>query len=236
MSTTARRASALTATVRALAPFVTELTRTDRPLTRTANLATPTLRTLAPVTPLMLPALRSIEQLAPQLGRTFHSLPPALRGARADLGPAATLVRTLPSLGATLDAAGRQLVPLVALVQAYDHDAVDSLASFGSVLEPTKGTAGSTFSRYARTAIVLTSEGNLGYAHREPWNRYNPYPPPGALGDGKSLGCANTVNPETTPDAGSQLPCVAEAPWSFRGVKRSFPLLTPYAPAPLPRR
>ena len=161
------------------------------------------------------------------------ALRPALRRARIDLVPATALLSRVPALGTALISPGASWCRLVQLVGAYDHDAVDSLASFGSVLEPVKGTAGSANSRYARTAILFTSEGNLGFSRREPSNRYNPYPPPGALGDGKSLGCANTSNPATVPAAGSQVPCVVEAPWSFRGAVRSFPLLTPYAPGSL---
>jgi virulence factor Mce-like protein len=235
-ASTARRAAAVTATVRALAPFVAQLDRTARPLTQVANLATPTLRTLASVSTLVLPALDSTESLAPRLTDAFVRLRPVIRLARPGLAAAARILSRVPSVGDALDAAGRQLVPLVELLASYDHDAVDSLASFGSVLEPVKGTAGSTGSRYARTAVLFSSEGNLGFAHRQPSSRYNPYPPPGDLGDAKSLGCANTSNPATTPANGSQVPCVTEPPWSFRGVRRSFPLLTPYPPPPLRRR
>jgi phospholipid/cholesterol/gamma-HCH transport system substrate-binding protein len=230
---TAQRSSALTATLRALAPFVTELDRTAGPLTTASNLATPTLRTLTSVAPLITPALRSTEVLAPQLTRTFKLLRPVEKVAPAGLSAAASIVDQLPGVSKRLDTAGQQLVPLVELLDAYDRDAVSSLASFASVLEPVKGTSGSSGSRYARTAVVVGSNGDLGFQQRQPSNRYNPYPPPGALGDNKSLGCANLNNAATIPATGSQVPCVVESPWNFRGVNRSFPLLTPYAPVPL---
>jgi virulence factor Mce-like protein len=234
LSSTARRSASLTATVDALAPFVAALQRTASPLQRTSELATPTLRTLVPVAPLALPALRATDRLAPELTRTFTALRPTIRLARPGLAAASAIVAHVPALGAALDAAGRQLVPLVELLTAYDRDAVTSLASFASVLEPVKGTSGATGSRYARTAILLSSDGDLGFARRQPWSRYNPYPPPGALGDGKALGCANTTAPAAIPASGSQAPCLVEAPWLFRGRRRSFPLLTPYAPHTLP--
>lgn len=233
MATTASRSAAVTATVHALAPFVASLRRTAGPLTTASDLATPTLRTLVSVAPLVLPALRSTEVLAPSLTQAFLRLRSTERVGVGALSSASAIVTRIPALGDALDAAARQLVPLVELLHAYDQDAVTSLASFASVLEPVKGTSGSTGSRYARTAVLFSTDGDLGFAQRQPWSRYNPYPPPGALGDDKSLGCANTSNPAVVPATGSQVPCVVEPPWSFRGVHRSFPLLTPFSPSRL---
>lgn len=233
LSTSARRSSSLTATVGSLARFVASLKATAGPLTTASNLATPTLRTLTAVAPLIEPALPGIEHLAPEARDVFEALRPAATDAERGLPAAEAILARLPALGTTLDAAGSQLVPLVQLVAAYDHDAVTSIASFASALEAVKGTSGSTGSRYARTAIEVGSDGDLGFQERPPFSRYNPYPPPGENGDDKSLNCENVNNPAPIPASGSQVPCEVEAPWLFRGARRSFPLLTPYAPTPL---
>jgi len=229
-SATAERSAALAGTVKALAPFVRKLNSTAPALTETSNLATPTLKVLVGVAPLVLPALDSVDRLAPRLTTVFRALRPTIRAGETGLQAAARLLHAVPPLGTALDLAGRQLVPLVELLRAYDYDAVQSLASFASVLEPVKGTSGDTGSRYARTAILFATDGDLGFTQRQPSNRYSPYPPPGQLGDAKSVSCANTKNAATVPAAGSQVPCVVQPAWTFRGKTANFPDLSPYYP------
>jgi len=230
---TAAHATALTATVRSLSRFVDALHRTDTPLTTLSELSTPTLRTLVGVAPLLEPALNVTLRLAPALRDAFVGLRTTVPTADRALNAAATVLARVPAVSTALEKAGSETVPLVELLDAYGHDAVTSLASFGSALEPVKGTAGDTGSRYARTAIVVGSDDDLGFEERPPWSRYNPYPPPGKNGDGKSLSCANTSNSAPIPNLGGQLACVVEQPWLFNGKHQSFPSLSPFYPKKL---
>jgi phospholipid/cholesterol/gamma-HCH transport system substrate-binding protein len=227
-ATTADRSAKVTATVDQLARFAREAHATDTPLRAVLAAAAPTVRALRPVAPLLAPTLRDVDALAPRAQRLATDLRPVLRAAGRALPPATRLLKTVKPLGTALDQAGRQLIPVLQLVSAYRHDIAEGLPSFAAALQATHG--GGRLLHYARQAILVTTEGDLGYKRREPSNRSNAYPAPGRALEPTSFSCADATNPVTLPAAGPQLPCAAAQPWTFRGRTRSFPSLTPYAP------
>ena len=230
-ATTAARARDLTATIRGLDHFVAELQATDAPLARTLALAAPTLRRLRPVAPLTAPALRAVLAFSPSARRALDRLPQTLALARRDLPAARRLLPAVDRLGGALDRTGRFAIPIVDLIGTYAGDLVEGATSLGGALQAEKGTGGGSTSRYARSAIHLTSEGNIGFQRREPTNRSNPYPAPGTAFSGLSFDCHNLANAQQTPPAGSYPACHTAPAWRFRGTVRQFPLLTPYMPA-----
>lgn len=179
LSATAARDRELTATVRALPPFLREGRVALAELEGVAADAAPTLRTLAPVAPLVRPALEEATKLGPQLEGAFRELDPVLDAA----GPALpALTRTLtaarPLLG-QLQSAGRELVPVVQYLNLYRHDLVTALANLGAVTQAVDGLG----QHYLRAVVPLTNELLSGQSTRFGTNRHNAYLAPGQIGD-----------------------------------------------------
>ncbi len=224
----------LSATVRALPPFLAQLRPTLALLGATSRDAAPTLRALRPVAPLLRPALVYTNRLSPQLVALFHEIDPLLSAAGVGLPAATQIADAVPPLAGALDAAGRQLVPVVQFLGLYPNDAVAALANLGSALEATTPLPGGGSQHYLRAQLPLNNEIPLGATQRLGSNRHNPYPVPGTfnLANGiAAFDCLNTGNPTTIPVLGTGTPaCNAQRPLSFQGLTQSFPQVQPFVP------
>lgn len=231
LGATAARGRELTATVRALPPFLREARATAGALEGVAADAAPTLRTLKPVAPLVRPALQETTVLAPQLRRTFTALGPVLDAA----GPALpALTRTLKAarpLLVQLDVAGRQLVPVVQYLNLFRQDAVTAVANLGASTQARDATG----QHYLRVIVPLSNELIAGATQRVGTNRHNPYLAPGAIsqlaaGQGlPSSDCRNAGNP-TTLALGGAPPCHTAPGITFGGRTQYYPNVQPAVP------
>jgi phospholipid/cholesterol/gamma-HCH transport system substrate-binding protein len=229
-SATAARNAELTATVRALPPFLAELRRSLAVADRVAVDAAPTLRALRPVAPLLRPGLVEASRLAPELERLFRGVRPVQRAARTGLPAAVRIVKSAGPLMGVIHPAARELVPVIDYLGRYTSDIVASFANVGaSTQASTPGPDGPL--HYLRTIIPLVNEGYYGFSHREPSNRHNPYTSPNALenhlhGGLRAFDCRNLSNPANfppPPPSTGPPPCLVQPPWTFRGVTRAFP-------------
>jgi ABC-type transporter Mla subunit MlaD len=238
---TAARNRELTATVRALPPFLAQLRPTLSAVEQTAVEAAPTLHTLRPVAPLVGPALSGANRLAPQLTHAFRELLPILNTARTAVPALIKLLGDLKPLADAVAPFGREVAPISQLLSAYTPDVVSSFANSAAAMQATTPLPGGGTQHYLRVVLPLMSEGLVGYSQRLPSNRHNPYFAPGARagtasGALPSFDCANTSNPQTLPvlpavgaNTGAP-PCVTQPPWSFQGVARSYPHVQALAP------
>ena len=137
----------------------------------------------------------------------------------------------------SLDPAGRELVPVVRLLEAYRKDIVASFANVAAANQSKPGGTGPDGEplRSARGVPTLMAEQIFGIIRRLPTNRYNPYPAPGVLdGTGRgtlpSLGCGHIGNPYSLGNIGTAPPCVVQRPWELDGAARSYPHLERFRP------
>jgi virulence factor Mce-like protein len=238
---TAARNRELTATVRALPPFLAQLRPTLSAVEQTAVEAAPTLHTLRPVAPLVGPALSGANRLAPQLTHAFRELLPILNTARTAVPALIKLVADIRPVTSALDPFMRQVVPIGKLADLYQRDTIASLANTAAALEGTTPLPGGGTQHYLRTLLPLVNEGYAGIAQRFPTNRDNPYPAPGARaglarGALPAFDCSNTASRQPAPilpalgaNSGAP-PCITQAPWSFQGTARSYPHVEPLRP------
>lgn len=229
LATTAARDDQLTRTVRELPAFLAELRRTLVVADATAGDAAPTLRALRPVAPLVRPALQETTLLAPDLQALFLELGPVLDAAHAGLPRATRVIELARPLVEVLHDAGRQLVPVVQLLELYRRELIAPLANIGAATQGSMILPDGSRRHYLRALPPLTNEMSVGYAQRPPSNRHNPYFKHGALqrlADGplRAWDCDNVDNPLTVPTFGPGAPpCLVQRPWPFRGESRSYP-------------
>ena len=231
-ATTAARDRALTATVDALPPFESSLRGTVGQLDATVRDGGPTIHALRPIAPLVAPAVRELSALSPRLRALFGALPPVIRDAGPGLDAADRLISSVAGLAPVLEAAGRELVPVVELLGAYRREILAQVVNLGTSLQAATPQPAGPPLHYLRVLFPIMNESQFGASRRLPSNRYNPYFPPGAqdlLGSGglRAFDCANTANPAPVPVTGNGTPppCQAQAPWSFGSVARSYPHL-----------
>jgi virulence factor Mce-like protein len=237
LGTTDRLRRGLRGTIDALVPLQRELQASTTSALAATRLARPTLRTLRPASRHAGAAISGGERLGRALRGLFEDLPPSLRAARTGL-PAtrAVLAETRP-LSAQLLTAGRQLVPVLDLVKAYDTDIVGSLAAFGAAMQSTATGTDGVARHYLRSLLTINNETSAKQAKRPFTNRHNAYPRPRWLNDLvtgplKSASCDNnTPPPPTSPTlaVGTQgvTPCVVQGGWPFRGRTRYYPDMSP---------
>ncbi len=236
MSVTSRRAPELTATIRALPPFMRDLRSTLLVAQATARDAAPTLRVLRPVVPLLRPALVEASVLAPDVKALFVEINPVISTALRALPQATRVVDAAQPLIDILDPAGRQLVPVVALAGRYKHELVTTLGNVGAATQATVVGPDGVRRHYLRSIVPITNELFGSYSKRLASDRHNPYFAPGGLAyvakDGlKAFDCRNTDNPQPVPIIGpGQIPCMRQGPWDFRNQSNSFPHLRPDRP------
>jgi phospholipid/cholesterol/gamma-HCH transport system substrate-binding protein len=225
-ATTAGSAPALTRAVDAFPAFLRELRSTLLVAEGAATDAEPALRALEPVAPLIVPALQEVRSLSPDARALLQRAPRVLDVAAPGLAAADRLIGGARPLLHSLDAGGRDLVPVLRLLSFYPRTIVGSLANLGAAANATIPISGKRV-HIVRGEFIVADEDVLGYSKRLPGNRYNPYPAPDAfthlLPSQQSFGCAHTANPQTTPKIGGAPPCIEQAPWSFDGKARSYP-------------
>ena len=236
LGTTAARGHDLTATVRALPPFLRRLRSTLAVYRNTATRLGPSLQELRSLAPGLRSSLGATAKLAPQLAGLFRGLPAVMQAARTGLPAATRALRASKPLVDQLYPAGRQVEPFYELAAAYRRDIGAAVAKGAAATEATTVGAGGTRLHYLRVLLPLLNEGFFGYGDRPPTNRHNPYPRPGALtdyvhGGYRALDCNNLSNPLIFPPLGAPLagapPCRVQKPWSFDGQTRAFPHLRP---------
>ncbi|GAC1439453.1 MAG: hypothetical protein NVSMB51_17410 [Solirubrobacteraceae bacterium] len=229
---TAARSRELTAAIDSLPPFLAQLRTTLRVVRATALDAAPTLHALRPVAPLVRPALHSLNRLAPQLTKVFQELPATSSAALTGLPALTRVLLEAAPLASALDGAGRQLVPVVQLLELYP-DSVASLVNLTAATEAVTPLPGGGSQHYLRASLPIVNELNLGYSQRLPSNRHNPYPVPGnqktdAL---QAFDCRNLSNPLTAPIIGTGAPpCVTQTPLQFQGAARAYTDVAPFSP------
>ena len=227
LSETAARDSQVTGVVRELPGFLRELRATLGELEGTAIDAAPTLRTLRPVARHLRPGLQHGSALALELERLFKGLGPVITASRTGLPALSHILKGARPLVQVLYPAGRELVPVVELLEAYRRDGVADIAHLGAALQATTTRADGSKLHYLRTLIPVNNEMIFGQSNRLASNRHNAYLAPGALdnfGRFEASDCRNTSNAQTIPVLGEGAPpCLEARPWTFRGASRVWP-------------
>lgn len=229
LSATAARNKELTATVRALPPFLRRTRTAVRTLGEVADVARPTLATLRPVAPLVRPALLEADKLAPQLKGAFRELGPVLTAATPALPALDRTLKAAQPLLEQLQSSGRQLLPVVQLANVHRDDAVTALANLGASTQAVD----SNGQHYLRGIIGLSNESVGGQARRFGSDRHNPYLAPAQIADlasGKGLpssDCDNAGNPTPIVIGTGAPPCRVSNGFAFDGATAYFPNLKP---------
>jgi virulence factor Mce-like protein len=236
LGTTDRMRNGLRGTIDALVPLQRELQASTSSALAVARLARPTLRTLRPASRRAGAAIAGGERLGHALAALFAELPPSLRAARTGLPATRTVLAETRPLNAQLLVAGRQLVPVLDLVNAYGQDIVGSLGAFGAALQSTATGTDGVARHYLRSLMTINNETSAKQAKRPFTNRHNAYPRPGWLNDLatgalKSADCGNTTPDPTSPTfpvgTTGVTPCLVQPGWPFRGHTRYYPLMSP---------
>src|SRR4051794_9256287 len=235
LASTAARNRELTATVRALPPFLGQLQATLRSVDRTAGYAGPTLKALRPVAPLVRPALADLITLSPQIQGLMRDIGPVIDASRSGL-PAVTRIvnATTPFVDQVL-ATARQVIPQIDLTKMYAQPLAASFANIAASYEATVPLGDGTRVHYLRAINTGSAATPVGTSeHRLGTSRHNPYPAPDILhgvghGGIAAADCRNTPNQ----GFGDAPPCHLQPPLSFGGKLAYFPHLLPLPP---PRR
>lgn len=240
---TAARDRELTATIRALPPFLAQLRPTLRAVEATAIDAAPTLQALRPVAPLFKPGVQAASQLIPQfvpvareLGRVIDASRRGLPALTRVIDASRPLTAILNPTGSGIGPAVSLLLPAADLLDAYKREVVTSFANFGAATQGYNVQPDGSKLHYLRVLPPIGNEAAVGATQRLPSNRHNPYFAPGALnnlpkGALHAFDCRNLSNPAGLPVLGSGAPpCLVQAPWTFRGATRAFPHVAPGGP------
>ncbi len=233
LATTAARNRQLTATVKALPPFIGDLRRALVAYRRTAVTLGPALRRIRELAPGLRSSLVATAELSPQLAGLFRELPSVMHAARRGLPASTRVLRASKPLVDELYPANRNLEPFFQLAATYRRDIGAAVAKGAASGQASAETANGGRKHYLRVLLPLLNEDSFGYGQRSPTNRHNPYPRPGSLGDIAGGGirawdCDNLGNPLVFPPVGvgaGPPPCRTQKPWTFDGQTRSFPHL-----------
>ena len=245
LAATAARNTALTRTVDALPPFLTQLRSTLSTLSTTLTYARPTLADLLPVGPLLNPALTDVIKLSDPAIRLLHQAPSLITAADRALPAITTFAQAFrPAVEIVLPAA-QNIVPVINLVNLYAPELVGSMANvgatFGGVAQANTtaavGNEPAGMAHYGRVLPPLNADMFYGQSTTEPDNRHNGYIAPGdwsswATGLASS-DCNNVHNAGAVPVVSlvPNVPCVLAKGFSFNGINAYYPHLT-REPAP----
>ncbi len=225
LRTTAEREASLTRTVRELPALMASLRRFSAGTTRLSNAAAPAVRTLRPVAPLIEPGLRAGRELAPELGGTLRALDGTIDASKAGVPALTDVLRRAAPVFQALDPAGRELVPVLRVLEAYRSDAVASMANTAAATQATVPRPDGRRKHYLRTLLQLNDELGFGTTSRPGTHRENAYLAPGGVGtmiDGKpfaAISCGGTTG---------ELPCLQQEPYSLAGGPKG---IVPRVPA-----
>ncbi len=233
LATTAGHDRGVTATVRALPRFLSELRLTLAAADRTAGVAAPTLAALTPVAPLVRPALSELLDLSPSLQTLMRGLDPFLGVVTQTLPSAQQLLAATHGLMGRLYPAARDVVPVIAYLSAYRRELVAAMANMGAATGATAPSDAGVPLHYLRTLVTINNESQLGASQRLASNRHNAYFAPGALsliGSGglQASDCRN-VSGRSAPAIGngSPPPCRVAPAWLFGVARALFHRLAP---------
>lgn len=229
----AARDRELTATIRALAPFLRALGRTSAVVEGASDDLGRAAVAVRRVTPHAAPALRSLQHDVPSFTEVFRDLPPVLRAGRTGLPALTRILRAAgPSLRDVMPSV-QELAPIMELLAEYREPALlGPLSNVGSFTNGTMVGPGGRILHRGGGAITLWNESIGGWIKRLPTNRANPYLKPDGL---RSLGreplksydCRNTENRAYVPPTGTGTPpCVQQGPWTYKGRTAFYPRLT----------
>ena len=240
LAATAARNAALTATVNALPPFLTQLRSTLSTLSTTLTFAKPTIADLLPAGPLLNPALTDVIRLSGPAIRLLHQAPGLITDADAALPAITSFAQAFRPAVETVLPATENIIPMINLVDLYKPELIGTMANLGATFQATAaantnnavGNAGAGMAHYGRVLPPLNAQMFFGQAATEPDNRHNGYIAPGGWSTWAtglpSSDCNNTKNAPAVPIAGSQpnVPCVPSKGFSFNGITQYYPHLT----------
>jgi phospholipid/cholesterol/gamma-HCH transport system substrate-binding protein len=229
LATTAARNQALTGTVDALPPFLSDLRATMASADSAALQGGPTLKALLPAAPLIAPALDALNRTAPQLRSTLERLAPVLSQLKPSLPALDRVLTEVKPFSKAVTAAGAQLDPMLSVISLYRNELVSAFSNIGDAFEGSYPSASGPALHYVRGIDVIMNEDAFGWSYRPGSNRYNPYVAPGGVSNLSSVlhafDCYNTKNPTPIPvlGTGSAPPCVLQGPWRFQGLTQDYP-------------
>ena len=190
---------------------------------------------MQPVAPLVTPALTATTTLSAQLKPLFAALPGLVADGRRGL-PAGTAIlqAARPALDRLLPAM-EQIVPVIQLSAVVRDSIVAAFANVASVGEGQIVQSNSPPHHFLASTTLALERG-----HRRVSEAAADQPPehlPGARlrarhrpGGLKAYDCRNTGNPlivPVIPPGTGAPPCVTQGPWTFNGLSRYFPRLSP---------
>ena len=231
-SATAARAAALSATIDALPPFLTQLRSTLTQVNSTLGVAKPSLDALLPAAPLLKPALQDVISLSGPTIELLHRAPRLIQDSIVALPYITQFNRTFhPALDALVPAL-EQISPMIDFIGQYNKELVAAMGNLAAGLEATapaqtpSGSAG-----YLRSLAVVGNETPFGQSIREPTNRDNSNPAPGEYayvgrGGGLSANCENTSNQSQSGLGFANVPCRQQPGFRWSHIDRYFPHVT----------
>lgn len=232
LSATSARDTALSATLDALPPFLTQLRSTLNQVNTTLGVAKPSLDALLPAAPLLQPALADLITLSGPTVDLLHKAPRLLHDAIVSLPYITQFNRAFhPALDALVPAL-QQISPMINFVGLYRRELVTAMANLAAGLEataPAETASGSA--AYLRSVAVVGNETPFGQSIREPSNRSNTYFSPGELanvgrGGLLSANCKNTGNTSQSGLGFANVPCRQQPGFTWNGLVRYFPHVT----------
>ena len=180
-ATTAARNDDLQDAFVALPTFLDESRLTLARLEEFALDTDPLVQQLRPAARELSPTLIDLGELAPELRGFFRGLKPAARKSRRGLGALRDVLDDqLPSFLGELDPFMRNLIPILAALQAYQSEVTAFLANASAATNGFNRApeAGNREIRYLRTTAPLGPEALAAYPNRLKSNRTNPYVAP----------------------------------------------------------
>jgi virulence factor Mce-like protein len=232
---TARRQSGLSATIRALPPFMDRTRTTLRTAQAVAAEAAPVINALEPVAPLVKPALTDTAALAPDAQQLFKRTDPVITLSQTALPAATKLLGQARPLVDALLPVSQDLVPVVRYLYQQRHQVTAAQANTPAVLNGAAPGQNGDLLHYIRAITYFSPENLIGFPKRFASNRRNPYLRDRGLDDLasgiKTSDCDNLNNPQPAQMPSPPPPCNVQTPDPGWGGGQ-FPHLTRDAPTP----
>jgi hypothetical protein len=234
-ATTARRQRGLSATIRALPPFMQRTRTTLRSAQAVAGEAAPVIKALEPVAPLVKPALTDTAALAPDAEQLFKRTDPVITLSQTALPAATKLLNQARPLVQALLPVSQDLVPVVRYLYSQRDQVTAALANTPSVLNGAAPAQGGELLHYIRAITYFSPENLVGFPKRFASNRRTPYMRNRGLDELASgirtSDCDNLGNPQPIGTPSPPPPCRVQTPDPGWGGGQ-FPHLTRDAPKP----
>lgn len=228
LEVTADRDEQLTATVEALAPFLTSMQDSFTRLGKASEDLDTAVSGLEPVVPRLGPTLEAIEAGSPSFRRFFNNVPDLVAGGNDGLPALTEVLKAAPPTLEALYADSREIIPILQLLKLVNDSVVLTLANVGQIHGGYAIGPGNAVVNYVPGVITVWNETIGGWTKQLPSHRGNSYPAPDFLEDigrYKSFDCRNTRNLLNVPPLLSTPPCRQQEPWTFNGTTAAFPRL-----------